>query len=308
LSSGKATIQDSYIVLNYIKSRAIIDDIGGREYVESMFSRPGIDFVSRLSKQKTIEDIEKYWRNRVLASIDTLSGIVTVKVFAYRPDDALAISRRIVELSEQVVNRVSDRSRTTAVVESESEMQTAEKALASVRAELQIFRNQSVTIDPVEKASSIGEFIGKLMVQRSEIETTLATFSGTLSDASPAVRIQKNQMDALDKQIADLRKQLTSSDSGVDTVASELARFEQLKLNEKFAEQKFTVATMSLDKARQEMKRQRLFLALIVPPSLAQSALFPERGTDILLTLTSALIAWGIICLVGASVADHFVA
>jgi capsular polysaccharide transport system permease protein len=307
LSAGKASVQDSYIVLNYIRSRAIIDDIGGKEYVEANFSWSSIDFMSRLSANKPMEDIEKYWRTHVLANIDTPSGIVTVKVFAYRPETAHAIAERIVQLSEAFVNKVSERTRSTAVAEAAAEFESTKRDLSATRAALQVYRNQSVTIDPVEKATSIGELIGKLMVQHSEIETTLATFAGNLTDASPAVKIQKNQLAALDSQIADLRKQLTSNDSSATTISSELAKFEQLKLEEKFAEQKFTVATMGYDKAQRELQRQKLFLALVVPPSLAESALFPERGTDILLTLTAALIFWGIVSLISASIADHFV-
>ena len=115
-------------------------------------------------------------------------------------------------------------------------------------------------------------------------------------------------MEALDAQIADLKNQLASVDTKQVSLASDLATFEQLKLEEKFAEQKFTVATMTLEKAKQELRKQRLFLSIVVPPSFPESALFPERGINILLTFTAALVLWGIISLVGASISDHFVA
>jgi BexC/CtrB/KpsE family polysaccharide export inner-membrane protein len=308
ISGGKSTIQDSYIVLNYIKSQSIVEDIGGRDYLESKFSLPEIDWLSKLSRGKKNEELRKYWENHVFPSIDTLSGIVTVKVFAFRPDDAREIAGKIVELSEKLINNISERARATAVVEAENELRLNQLELASVQADLLKFRNASVTIDPVATATSIGELIGKLVVERSEIENFKATFSGSLNANSPALRFQQSRIDSIDAQIAELRRKLTSTNSADKTISSDLATFEQLKLREKFAEQKYSIAQTSLDRAKQDLIKQKLFLVLVVPPNLPEFALFPERGVDLLLSFVLCFVLWGIASLVSASVTDHFIA
>ena len=308
ISGGKSTIQDSYIVLNYIKSQSIVDDIGGRDFLESKFSLGDIDWISRLGRGKKNEELRKYWENHAFPSIDTLSGIVTVKVFAFRPEDAKEIAGKIVELSERLVNNISERARSTAVVEAENEVRLNQTELAAVQADLLKFRNASVSIDPVATATSIGELIGKLVVERSEIENFKATFSGSLNANSPALRFQQSRIDSIDAQIAELRRKLTSTNAADKTISSDLATFEQLKLREKFAEQKYTIAQTSLDRARQDLIKQKLFLVLVVPPNFPEYALFPERGTDMLLSFVLCFILWGIASLISASVTDHFIA
>ena len=307
LGGGKSTVQDSYLVLNYLKSRAVVQDIGGNEFMESKYSRPEIDWVARLGHGRPTEDLWKYWNSMVVPIIDAQSGIVTVKVYAFTAQDAFDISTRLVALSERLINRISERSRTAAVDEGQIEVDRAQRELIDARSRLQVFRNQSATIDPVAQASSIGDAIGKLLVDRGEIENSMLTFSGTLAATSPAVRIQKSRLDAIDKQISDLKKQLTSSNAGDKTLSTELSNFEQLKLKQEFAEKKYSTAQQSLDHANLELERKQLFVSLVVEPGLPQYPLFPERGVDILLVFAVGFVSWGILCLISASVLDHFV-
>ncbi len=307
LGGNKATVQDSYLVLNYLKSRSVVEDIGGDEYMEQKFSHSGIDWFSRLPRGRPIEEVWKYWTYHVSPVIDALSGIVTVKVYAFSPEDAQEIAIKILDLSERLVNRVSERSRAAAVKEAEAEVERAEHELVATRSDLQSFRNQSLTIDPVAKAASIGEMMGKLLVQRSEIENQILTFSGALSANSPTVRNQKNQLDAVDRQIAELKKQLTSTGENDRPVATELSTFEQLKLKEQFSEKKYTTAELSLDRAKLDLEKTKLFISLVVEPGLPQYPLFPERGIDILLVFAVGFVSWGILSLISASVLDHLI-
>ena len=98
--AGRSTVQDAFIVLNYIKSRAIIADLGGREYLEKIYARSDADFFSRLSKGADMEGLWKYWNGKVMVSIDTMSGIVTFQVQAYTPEDATNISQAVLDLTK----------------------------------------------------------------------------------------------------------------------------------------------------------------------------------------------------------------
>ena len=95
-----ASSQDAFIVLNYVKSRAIVADLGGRDYMEKKFARGGVDYFSRLSRNANAEEVWKYWLSHISASVDTLSGILTIHADAFWPKDALDVARDIVRLSE----------------------------------------------------------------------------------------------------------------------------------------------------------------------------------------------------------------
>src|SRR5208282_773445 len=137
LSGGaKATQQDSYIILNYVKSEAIITDLGGRSYMEKLFSRSDIDYFSRLATDRPLEDIFKYWSRRVAASVDTVSGVLTIKINAFRPEDSLKVTQDVLGVSEKLVNTISIRNRTDAVERAREEVRHSAQALADVRLQL----------------------------------------------------------------------------------------------------------------------------------------------------------------------------
>ena len=257
--AGRSTVQDAFIVLNYIKSRAIIADLGGREYLEKIYARSDADFFSRLSKGADMEGLWKYWNGKVMVSIDTMSGIVTLQVQAYTPEDATNISQAVLDLSEKLVNNISNRSRSDAVQRAEAEVQLAARKLAEARQRLLEFRNANVLIDPLTKAKSIGEMIGQLTIDRLEIDNNLRSLSGVLAADSPSQRLQRTRLAAIDEQIASLKQKLTDAKSK-DTVSAQLAKFEELELDEKFNEKMYTVAQASYEKARQERDRQLLYL------------------------------------------------
>ena len=154
--------QDAFMVLNYVKSRAIVADLGGRDYMEKKFARSGIDYFSRLGRNANAEEIWKYWLSHISASVDTLSGILTVRTDAFQPKDALDVARDIVRLSEELVNKITVRNRTDALSRAELEVTLSRQMLADAREKTLQFRNKNVIIDPGSRATSIGELLGKL--------------------------------------------------------------------------------------------------------------------------------------------------
>lgn len=307
LSGGpKSTFQDSYIVLNYIKSRAIVVDLGGRQYLEKIFARRDIDYFSRLSRGSNLEELWKYWTDHVTASVDTVSGILTIHVEAFQPQSAQQIAKDVIRLSEELVNKITVRNRKDAVARAELEVSMSTQRLAEARDRLLQFRNQNVLIDPASRAANIGELIGKLTVEKIDIENALSTFSGTLSADSPSHRVQRARLAALDQQIADLKKKLTNTQS-TDAVSAQIASYERLKLEEQFAEKLYAIAQTSYEKARQELEKQQLYLVVVVNPSLPESATYPKVMASSLLVFGGLLMLWGIAALITASVNDHMV-
>lgn len=301
---SKSTVQDAFIVLNYIRSRAIVADLGGRDYLEKIYSRSEADFVSRLSKSADLEELWEYWKGKVRVNLDTMSGILTLQVQAYTAEDAMKTAQAILDLSEQLVNGVSRRSRSDAVERAEAEVKLSAQKLAKARLQLAEFRNVNVLIDPLTKAKSLGEMIGQLTIERLEIDNNLRSMSGMLAADSPSQRIQRTRLATLDEQIASLKQKITDPKAR-DTVSAQLAAFEELELNEKFNEKMYTVAQASYEKARQEREKQQLYLVVVVRPTTPEAATYPQVALTSALFFASTLVLWGIGTLLVAAVKDQ---
>jgi len=307
LSSGATNVmQNAFIVVNYVKGRSIIQDIGGRPVLEKIFADPKIDYLSRLDRDAKLEVLWKYWNSKIIAGVDTLSGIVTLKVYTFSPRDSLTLSNDIIRASEQLVNDVSTRSQDDAIRSAEQEIERSSKKLAAVRQELLDFRNRTQIVDPTISATSVGDMIASLMTERIDIENNISTFSGTLSKDSSAQRVQRARIAALDEQIKALQDQLTDKQSN-KTLSASMAEYQQLKLNEMFAEKLYTIAQSSYERARQDRNAQSLYLSVIVRPSLPESSLYPRVVLTTIFTFGLLTIAWGIVSIIVASIKDHMI-
>ena len=302
--ASKSTAQDGFIVTDYIRGRTVVDDLGGKDFVANLFAKPSIDYASRLSDTASKEEMWKYWIQHVNATLDTISGVVTLRVRAFSAQDALTINEKILKLSESLINTISERSRNDAVRRAEKEIETASVKLIAAKTKLLEFRNRNVLIDPVVKAASIGDLIGKLTIKRIEVENNFSSLAGSLSADSPSQRLLATQLSVIDRQIEELKGQLTGS-SDNPRVSAEIGEFEQLKLSEIFAQRIYQIAQASYEKARQEAAKQQLFLVTIVKPLLPEEPLVPQVGIDTFLFFASALIFWSIGSLLLASVKDH---
>ena len=298
--------QDAFMVLNYVKSRAIVADLGGRDYMEKKFAGSGVDYFSRLGRNANAEEIWKYWLSHISASVDTLSGILTVRTDAFQPKDALDVARDIVRLSEELVNKITVRNRTDALSRAELEVTLSRQMLADAREKTLQFRNKNVIIDPGSRATSIGELLAKLTMERMDIVNALSTFSSSLSSDAPSQRLQRTRLAAIDQQIAELKKKLTDP-QGADAVSSQIASYERLKLDEQFAERLYSIAQTSYHHARQELAKQQLYLLTIVEPTLPESASYPKAAANTILLFCALLVAWAAISLIVASIDDHMV-
>ena len=303
-SGSKSTAQDGFIVTDYIRGRTIVADIGGKGFMNGLFARPEIDYASRMAENASLEDMWKYWTRHVNATIDTISGVITLRVNAFSPQDALTVNENVLKLSETLINTISERSRNDAVRRAQTEVDLAGRRLVEAKTRLLEFRNRNVLIDPVVKAASIGDLIGKLKVKRIEIAINLSSLSGSLSNDSPSQRLLSTQLSVIDKQIEELQGQLTGNADN-PRVSAEISEFEQLKLTEAFEQTLYKISQSSYEKARQEAAKQQLFLVTIVKPLLPERPLVPQVGIDTFLFFSITLILYGIGSLLLASVKDH---
>ena len=303
-AGGKSSAQDGFIATDYVRGRAIVQDIGGRAFMEQIFAGPTIDYVSRLSTDASLEDLWKYWNKHVTASLDTISGVVTLQVSAFTADDALKVNESVLLLCEKLVNSISERSRKDAVSRTEGELNLALGKLLEAKQKLLEFRNRNVLIDPVVKATSIGEIIAKLTVKKIEVENTLSSYAGSLTSESPSLRLLTAQLAVIDKQIADQKQQLTGNNDS-PRVSAEIAEFEQLKLNEFFAQRLYQISQADYEKSRQQAEKQQLYLGTIVRPLMPGKPLIPKISIYTFLCFALLLIVWAITSLLIASVREH---
>ena len=92
LAGGGSSTSDSYIVLKYLKSRDLINEIEKELPLREIYSESHIDFISRLKKNSNIEELVGYWDTRIETSYNPSSGIITFDVEAFSSEEAERIA------------------------------------------------------------------------------------------------------------------------------------------------------------------------------------------------------------------------
>ena len=240
--------QDSLIIVNYLKSRAIVDALEQKIDLRALFSRRDIDWYSRFDRDDEVERLVRYWRNQVKASVESQSGIISVQFSAFSPADAKLIADTVVSISEDLINTMSARARRDTLREAEAEVARAEGRLSA------------------------------------KLEQDAVSAQRNLVGANaPQIQMLRTRMQVIDEQIASLQARITASTSqsaasdGGKALGASITRFDQIELERKVAEKQYTEALTALERARMNAGRQTMYLATFVQPILPQEHSWPYR-------------------------------
>jgi capsular polysaccharide transport system permease protein len=297
---------ESQIVVQYITSRAIVDQLDGSLNLRQMFSPPEADWWARLPRPTSIEALVLYWRGQVDPFYDPANGTVVVRTRAFTAAEALQLAQAIVAASEQLVNDLSARARRDAVRNAEAEVTQAETRLKAVLGEIRAFRDREGLIDPGKTADATGTIAARLRDELVRSNAELSTLKSYMRDDAPGVKVVKARIRSLETQQRVVARDMTDPDrSRTDTLSRQLGSYEQLESERRFAEAAYQHALHGLDQARANADRQQVYIASFVPPSLPEEALYPRRWRSLGVVALIAFALWGIGGLAAQSVRDH---
>ncbi|MBK3395617.1 MULTISPECIES: capsule biosynthesis protein [Methylobacterium] len=304
----KNNSQDSYIVQEYIQSQPMLESAQKELNVVRMFTRDEADFWTRYSGDKPIEELLKYWRKRVQVHIDLISGVMTLTVRAFTPDDALAIGQHVVARAEALINAISSRAQQDMLKHSKDDLAATEERLRKAHLALREFRNRWGIIDPAKSAEATMTTLLSLRKDKIKSENDLQVLRGSgLDEKSRSIQTIVASLTATNQQIKQLEDTLTSDGVAVGgrPVSEAILEYEGLMVERTIAEKLNDSATMMLDRARVAANRQHVYLAVFVPPTRPELSTVPMRGHALFVAFFAFVVMWGCSSLLIAGVKDH---
>ena len=296
----------SNILVRYIGSREIFDKINEKIDLRDIYGRPSVDYFSRLRPGAQIEDLTSFWKGKVEPYFDLTTGIISVHVRAFSPEDALSIGNAILAQSEYLADDLSRRARQDFVGFAQQQVDEASARLHKARQAILDFRDQEKMLDPTKDADVARLAIAKLKEELSRVSTELLTSRRQLSEGSAMIISYKDRIVALQSQIKEAEGRLTASGQQSEVPLSQNIRgFESLQTERQLAEKFYDTALESLQRAQFEAARRTTYLEVFVRPALAQRALYPRRAVSILVVSLTAFGAWLFLLMVYYSVREH---
>ncbi|ACL56648.1 capsule polysaccharide transporter [Methylobacterium nodulans] len=297
-------IQDTLLVSEYIVSRPMVEAIERQLPLREMFSRDSIDWFSRFDPDLPIEKLVRYWKNRVEVKLEGTSGVLSVTVNAFDPQESVAISKAILAESERMVNELTTRARQDALAKSEHELKRAEARLTELQTAVRNLRNRDGVLDAQKTNEANVKMTAQVREQRINLAVKLALLQRDLKDDARSIQDLKAQIAQLDATIARLEREATTQDPNQRRVlADALTRFEQLNVDRKNAQTFYGLVIAARERARMIADRQIEFFSVVVEPRLPQSAQRPLRGLWIGCVVAGSALAFGLAVLLRKSIA-----
>lgn len=296
------TSEETNSVNAYLASHDALRELQKEVDVVSMFSRPKLDFINRLKNDPSAEDLLKYYNKRVKIALNANTGITTLEVRAFRPQDSQIIAQALLRLGEVSVNKFSAPAQSDATKQAQAQVQAARQRTIEIGEKLTAFRNTEQALDPKASSEMVMTVLGAL---ESELATTQAERSAAAQYLRPgASKLTEldNKSRALRTQIAEQRSRLTG---GAESLSPTVAGYDRLMLDREFAAKDYAAALNALEVARADAAKKHLYLVRVVEPNTAEKSLYPKRPLALISILVSLLVIYGIGWLIIAGIREH---
>jgi capsular polysaccharide transport system permease protein len=303
------SIPDTMVVNDYMASLQMIKDLAPLVDLRSLYEKEDADWWARLRPpwgrdSVSDEDLRNYWHKMAVVHFDQTTGLSKFEVRAFSAEDAKTIADHVFKLSEDLVNRLSERSQEDALALARREVESYRvRALESLDA-LLAFQERAQQVDPQGFAAARNVIQAGIEQELTQLQAQLEVMRKKLPEDAPGIGQVRDRLNVVEKQLATERARSTVSVSG-ESAAQILNEFAKLKLESEFATQAYMSSLASLESARVEAIRQNLYLETFVRPHLPQIPEYPRAVLNTLLVFVVSFLVWAIGGLLVSAAREH---
>lgn len=296
--------EEANVAKAFVESRQALRTVNQEGAFANAYTRPAISVFDRfdpLGFDGSFEKLYEYYVDKVLLESDVTTGILTLQVNAYTPNDAHAFNEKLLKISEQTINEMNRRGRGDLIRFAEREVSEAQERARAAGVALAAYRNREGVVDPEMQATAQMAMISKLQDEVIATEGQLSQLR-QFTPRNPQIPVFENRLRSLQRAV---RREMSALAGGDRSLAANAVQFEKLALEKEFADKQLTSALASLQEARNEARRQQVYVERIAEPSLPDTPLQPRRLRGILATLALGLVLWGVASMLRAGIREH---
>lgn len=296
--------EQSSEILGYLRSRDALADLSETTDVRGAFASSEADFLSRfplIYQGDSFEDLYEYSQSMISAQTDPETGLTVLKVNAYTAEEAQRLNAGLLSQSEELVNRLNRRVNSQAIEEAQERVDLAQERVRDARIQLGAYRNASQLLDPQQQGIGVLEVSNTLIAQESALRAQLSEIQRNAPN-HPSIPALRDRIAGISQQVAE---QTGRAVGRPDAIAAKITEYENLLVEQEFAEQTLTAANAALEQARVEAKQQQYYLERVVEPNKPDIATLPNRLRNILAVVFATLCLYLVGWMLSVGVREH---
>ncbi|GLO78991.1 capsule biosynthesis protein [Sulfitobacter pontiacus] len=278
-----ANSADSIATQSYLQSKDAMlrldRDVGFMKH----FSDPAIDPIQRMNPDASNEEAYKYYKDNVKIGYDPTEGMIRMEVIAADPEVAKDFSEHLLQYAEERVNALSQQKREDGMRDArEAFEQTVAKRRAAQEALIKLQVDNGV--DPQAVIASIRGQITNYETLLLEKELELAALLDNPRPNRAKVDGAQGDVRRLSAQLDKLNERMNSATEGTNSLAQQAVSLQLAQADLAAADAALQASQTQMEQARTEASRQVRYLTVAVRPVASQSASYPRKFENTILT------------------------
>ena len=278
-----ANSADSIATQSYLQSKDAMlrldRDVGFMKH----FSDPAIDPIQRMNPDASNEEAYKHYKDNVKIGYDPTEGMIRMEVIAADPEVAKDFSEHLLEYAEERVNALSQQKREDGMRDArEAYEQTVAKRREAQEALIKLQVDNGV--DPQAVIASIRGQITNYETLLLEKELELAALLDNPRPNRAKVDGAQGDVRRLSAQLDKLNERMNSATEGTNSLAQQAVSLQLAQVDLAAADAALQASQTQMEQARTEASRQVRYLTVAVRPVASQSASYPRKFENTILT------------------------
>ena len=284
---------DMDIVFQFIRSQELMNRVDAKLDLRQIFSKPANDPLMRFSPDGSVEDLLAYWQSMVVPTFDRATGLMSLTVWAFDPKDAQNIATEVLAQSTAIINDLSKTAQADSTRYAQESLEKSEQRMAAAQQALTKFRITHGILDPAQQVSGTAQVVNTLVQQLATAQIDLDLLTGTVAESDPRLAQLNRRIGVIQNRIAAEQAKVGGlSDPGAPNYATLVNDYQNLIMEQDFAQKAYLTALGAYDQAINEAQHQTRYLATYLQPTLAQTSTAPQRGLRVLLAALVGLLSW----------------
>lgn len=299
--------QEAHVVADYIRSPRIVADLAGEFDLKRLYAGSPLDLVWNLPADASSDRLIRQWQRMTTAEVDATTGIITVRVHAFLPEEAQVLNRAVIKLSEALVAGFTRNMRIQRLEETLADSKAAQAEMTALLAALEGERNREDTLDPLTTAAALASLASTLRDERAMLVAAREASATRLNADAPTLALADERIRALDTQIElvlgtieDRRSATARSD-----LLSAASLFDILQTRRELVARRVSRAENALAAARQDTIRQQVYVDVFMQPTLGETKDHPKPAQTTFFAFLGLFAVWAIAALYFQSVQER---
>ncbi len=295
--------EDAFFLKEYIYSYDMFEYLDQNINLCRLYRQGVWDPFSRLFRRTAKEDALNYYKSKISVILEENSGVLTISAQGYKPKDAQAINKAIIERSEWFLNEISHKIAKDQILFFETQIKLATKRMNDAQKAIIAFQVDNNIIHPLIQAESGAKLIANLMAELASQEAELKALQSYLSNNAPQIVALQSKITALKQQINQESNLIAGGDT--QSLNSIYLKFQNLEIEAKLAEEIYKTTIASLEKNNLNVDKQFKSLVIISSPTLPEKAILPKRLYNLILFFVIIIAIYGTTKLIVISIKEH---